>query len=93
MKPLYVLHKDRSGRVLGANAFGANDDYSLGSWVRGLDLRAGDVLAFGEAVTRPEFDEVEYEPAFLEPPAPTADKPLPDEFEIPAGSGGADLAI
>lgn len=80
MKPLYALHKDSAGKILGANAF--KDDYSLRSWVGALDLRHGDAIFFGETAERPEFEEVEPpQPAFIVPAtletAVTADEEKP----------------
>jgi hypothetical protein len=50
MKPIYGLHKDSEGRVLNAGSF----DYSfkLGDWLKGLDIRAGDKIEFGEVAER-----------------------------------------
>lgn len=67
MKPMFALHKDKGGPILTAGTFAY--DFELGNFVRGLDLRAGDVIEFGEAVKR-EAEEAEVLPAFLSDPAP-----------------------
>lgn len=76
MKPLYALHKDEQGNV--HNAANFEDDYSLGTWVRKLDLRHGDFIEFGEIAKRPDDGLTAPErPAFIE------DKPtLPKEPEL-----------
>jgi hypothetical protein len=50
MKPIYALHKDADGAVLNAGSF----DYSfkLNDWLKSLDVRAGDVISFGEVAAR-----------------------------------------
>jgi hypothetical protein len=63
MKPLYALHKDAGGNILGATSFDSNDDYGLRSWVGKLALRDGDTIAFGEIVERKEPRD----PATVEP--------------------------
>lgn len=86
MRPLYALHKGPDGKILGASSF--SSDYDLRGWIGKLDLRDGDVIAFGEVTERPEsdpdFDEVE--PAIAEPkvpenvPALTADEQVDQPF-------------
>jgi hypothetical protein len=70
-KPMFALHKDRSGNVLGASSFKRN--YEFAEWIKSIDARPGDVIEFGAATERPEFDEIEPAPAFIaEHPAPPA---------------------
>lgn len=80
MKPMYALHKDSEGKILGANSF--KHDYDLRAWVGTLDLRHGDSITFGMTAERFEFVEVEPEtPAFIatssSTPAATADEEQP----------------
>jgi hypothetical protein len=71
MKPMIAFHKTSRGDVLSARDF--NDNYSLRSWLGGLDVEPGDSIEFREAAVRldPDFDEVEQpQPTFIEPTAP-----------------------
>lgn len=67
MRPLYALHKGPDGKILGASSF--SSDYDLRGWIGKLDLRDGDVIAFGEVTERPGSHEVE------EPPLRKAEEP------------------
>lgn len=74
MQPIYALHKDRQGTVLGASAF--SYDYELQSWLRSLDVRAGDRIEFDEAAKR-EPEPVETSAFLAETPAPPpTEKPI-----------------
>ncbi len=71
-KPMYALHYDSAGKVLGANSFTHN--YQMNDWFKSLDIRGGDKIEFQEIAARPEFAEVPdapFTPAFIETPAPT----------------------
>jgi hypothetical protein len=75
MKPMFALHKDRQGAVLTAGSFAY--DYEFSTFLRGLDIRPGDTIEFGEAVQRAE--EAEPTAAEDEPftPAFLAETPMP----------------
>ena len=67
MKPMYALHKDNSGAILSAGSF--SYDYELQPWLRGLDLRPGDSIEFGEAVKRADEPAEPITPAFIAEPS------------------------
>lgn len=77
MKPMFGLHKNAVGEVISASSF--NHNFQLNDWLRGLDIRDGDLVEFKETATRAEGPEVL--PAFLEtPPAlPPTEKLMEDE--------------
>lgn len=82
MKPMYALHKDREGAILAANAF--SYDCELGTWMRGLDIRAGDKIEFGEVVVRDA--EPEIVPAFITDTPPPEPKTVTLSEQIAEGS-------
>lgn len=77
--PMYALHYDSAGKVLGASSF--THSFQRGDWLKSLDIRDGDKIEFRDIAARPEFDEVEpFTPAFIETPTPAPVTPeLADE--------------
>lgn len=58
--PIYALHKDADGAILNAGSFSYG--FQLNEWLRGVDVRAGDRIEFGEVLARAD--------TAIEPPAP-----------------------
>lgn len=50
MEPLYAMHKDENGAILGAASFGYS--FEISKWLQSLDIRAGDKIEFGAAAKR-----------------------------------------
>lgn len=77
MKPLFLLHKDRLGKVLAAG--NAADDYELGTLVRTFDLRDGDTIEVGEVAKRTDQPDT-FEAPLTPPTTSAADEPAEVTF-------------
>ncbi len=68
--PLYALHKDANGKVL--NASSSNYSFELSSWLRALDIRAGDKVEFEALAVRPKETTEEATEEAIEEEAPAS---------------------